>query len=97
MENEDTYERVSGSSLGGGLLIFHQINLTGTFWGLCRLLTDITDFDQVREMSKKGWIFYFSQYLRITGDNTHVDLMVGDIYGCDYDALGLKSDVIASR
>lgn len=72
VENEDTYERVSGSSLGGG-----------TFWGLCRLLTDITDFDQVREMSKKG-------------DNTHVDLMVGDIYGCDYDALGLKSDVIAS-
>jgi len=72
VENENSFERVSGSSLGGG-----------TFWGLCKMLTDIKSFDEVKEMSKKG-------------DNANVDLLVGDIYGCDYDSLGLKADVIAS-
>ena len=37
------YERVSGSSLGGG-----------TFWGLCRLLTRCSSFDEMLELSSRG-------------------------------------------
>lgn len=37
------HSRVSGSSLGGG-----------TFWGLARLLTGCTTFDQVLELSAAG-------------------------------------------
>ncbi len=40
---DNAYERVSGSSIGGG-----------TFWGLCRLLTGVTDFDEMLEFSKQG-------------------------------------------
>ena len=31
-----------------------------------------------------------------TGDNSEVDVTVGDIYGCNYAAIGLKKDLIAS-
>mgnify|MGYP002785158320 CR=1 FL=1 len=37
------YERVSGSSIGGG-----------TFWGLCRLLTQTRDFDEMLDLSTQG-------------------------------------------
>lgn len=37
------FERVSGSSLGGG-----------TFWGLARMLLDCSTFDQVIELTKEG-------------------------------------------
>jgi len=63
---------VSGSSLGGG-----------TFWGLCRMLTNVASFEEVKELVSQG-------------DNTHTDLLVGDIYGGDYEELGLKADVVAS-
>lgn len=43
VEGEGQYERVSGSSLGGG-----------TFWGLCRLLTKVKNFDEMLELSMKG-------------------------------------------
>jgi len=72
VDNENKFERVSGSSIGGG-----------TFWGLCKLLTNVKNWEEIRELSKKG-------------DNKGVDLLVGDIYGCDYDLIGLKADVIAS-
>mmetsp|Transcript_3067 Transcript_3067/g.6143 ORF Transcript_3067/g.6143 Transcript_3067/m.6143 type:complete len:446 (+) Transcript_3067:238-1575(+) len=38
-----TFQRVSGSSLGGG-----------TFWGLCSVLTNCKTFSEVIELSKKG-------------------------------------------
>jgi len=69
------FQRVSGSSLGGG-----------TFWGLCRLLTNEKSYDEVKELSMKG-------------HSENVDLLVGDIYGDNfeaYKALGLSPDVIAS-
>jgi type II pantothenate kinase len=31
-----------------------------------------------------------------SGDNTSVDMLVGDIYGSDYSKIGLKSSTIAS-
>ncbi|KAG5718691.1 Pantothenate kinase 2 [Termitomyces sp. T112] len=71
--NEDgTFERVSGTSVGGG-----------TLWGLLSLLTPATTFDEMLAFSDRG-------------DNAHVDMLVGDIYGQDYSKLGLKSTTIAS-
>ena len=57
----------------------------GTFWGLCRLLTGARSFDEMLELSSRG-------------DNTKVDMLVGDIYGKDrdYSAIGLAASTIAS-
>jgi type II pantothenate kinase len=43
VSGDGKFERVSGSSLGGG-----------TFWGLCRLLTKCRGFDEMLELSAKG-------------------------------------------
>ena len=67
-----TYQRVGGTSLGGG-----------TLWGLLSLLTGARTFDEMLSMAEKG-------------DNTKVDMLVGDIYGTDYGKIGLKSSTIAS-
>ncbi len=66
------YERVGGTSLGGG-----------TLWGLLSLLTGATTFAEMLRMAERG-------------DNTTVDMLVGDIYGTDYGKIGLKSSTIAS-
>lgn len=69
------HERVSGSTIGGG-----------TYWGLCRLLTDVENFPDALALAERG-------------DPSKVDMMVGDIYGNESDALeklGLASDVVAS-
>jgi pantothenate kinase len=69
------YERISGSTIGGG-----------TYWGLIRLLTDVEDFDDVMRLAARG-------------DPSKVDMMVGDIYGQNSDALeklGLPANVVAS-
>ena len=58
----------------------------GTFWGLMRLLTDVENFEEAMKLAEKG-------------DPTKVDMMVGDIYGEDSDALeklGLAADIVAS-
>ncbi|KAJ9088272.1 hypothetical protein DSO57_1024739 [Entomophthora muscae] len=67
------FERVSGTSLGGG-----------TFLGLASLLTgEGKSFDEILELSKRG-------------QNSSVDMFVGDIYGQDYNKIGLKATAIAS-
>jgi len=66
------YERVGGTSLGGG-----------TLWGLLSLLTGARTFDEMLDLSSRG-------------DNSKVDMLVGDIYGTDYGKIGLKSTTIAS-
>ncbi|KAI9785655.1 MAG: hypothetical protein M1816_008278 [Peltula sp. TS41687] len=66
------FERIGGTSLGGG-----------TFWGLLSLLTGARTFDDMLAMADRG-------------DNTTVDMLVGDIYGTDYTKIGLKSTTIAS-
>lgn len=66
------YERIGGTSLGGG-----------TLWGLLSLLTGARNFDDMLRLAEKG-------------DNTAVDMLVGDIYGTDYNKIGLKSTTIAS-
>jgi len=71
--DSDGFERVGGTNIGGG-----------TFWGLCRLLTGLKDFDQMLACSAEG-------------DNSKVDMLVGDIYGGrDYEKVGLSSSTIAS-
>ena len=67
-----SYQRVGGTSLGGG-----------TLWGLLSLLTGARSFDDMLSQAEDG-------------DNTNVDMLVGDIYGQDYGKIGLKSTTIAS-
>ncbi|KAJ7558584.1 hypothetical protein O6H91_04G047400 [Diphasiastrum complanatum] len=56
----------------------------GTFWGLGRLLTKCRNFDEILDLSQKG-------------DNSAVDMLVGDIYGgLDYSKIGLSASTIAS-
>ncbi|KAI9819239.1 MAG: hypothetical protein M1827_007395 [Pycnora praestabilis] len=66
------FQRIGGTSLGGG-----------TLWGLLSLLTGARTFDEMLGMADRG-------------DNTEVDMLVGDIYGTDYTKIGLKSTTIAS-
>lgn len=66
------FQRVGGTSLGGG-----------TLWGLLSLLTGARTFDEMLHNAAAG-------------DNSHVDMLVGDIYGTDYGKIGLKSTTIAS-
>jgi type II pantothenate kinase len=66
------FERVGGTSLGGG-----------TLWGLLSLLTGARTFDDMLRLAENG-------------DNSTVDLLVGDIYGQAYNKIGLKSTHIAS-
>lgn len=65
-------ERVSGTALGGG-----------SFWGLCKLLTDVGNFDELIDLVGNGCA-------------ANVDLLVGDIYGRNYSSIGLSSDLSAS-
>ncbi len=68
------YQRIGGTSLGGG-----------TLWGLLSLLTGARTFDDMLAMADKG-------------DNTEIDLLVGDIYGegMGYEKIGLSEKTIAS-
>ncbi|KAI4458103.1 pantothenate kinase [Holotrichia oblita] len=55
----------------------------GTFLGLCCLLTGCNTFEEAIELATGG-------------DNTHVDKLVRDIYGGDYERFGLPGDLVAS-
>ncbi|EGC35817.1 hypothetical protein DICPUDRAFT_54979 [Dictyostelium purpureum] len=72
VDSPTSFQRVDGTSLGGG-----------TFFGLCSLLTGVTDYDEMLELTRNG-------------ESNTVDLVVGDIYGTDYSKIGLSSDTIAS-
>ncbi|KAL9664102.1 hypothetical protein QQ045_019499 [Rhodiola kirilowii] len=73
VDGDGIFERVSGTSVGGG-----------TFWGMGKLLTQCSSFDDLLEMSHKG-------------NNRVIDMLVGDIYGgTDYAKVGLTSTTIAS-
>ena len=66
------FRRAGGSSVGGS-----------TFWGLVRLLTSCSTFDEVIRLTD-------------TGSSDNVDMLVGDIYGGHCSSVGLKSNVIAA-
>ncbi|KAM0873777.1 hypothetical protein ACQ4PT_037848 [Festuca glaucescens] len=56
----------------------------GTYWGLGRLMTECKSFDELLELSQRG-------------DNSTIDMLVGDIYGgLDYSKIGLSASTIAS-
>ena len=55
----------------------------GTLWGLLSLITGAKTFDEMLEMAQRG-------------DNTAVDMLVGDIYGMGYNRIGLRASNIAS-
>lgn len=54
----------------------------GTFWGLGSLMTKAKSFDELLELAENG-------------DHRSVDMLVKDIYGGNYNAMGLTSDLIA--
>ena len=56
----------------------------GTFHGLCALLTGTNSFEEAIALAEKG-------------DSTRVDKLVRDIYGGDYEQLGLAGNIVASR
>ncbi|KAJ3366982.1 hypothetical protein GGF32_000043 [Allomyces javanicus] len=62
----------------------------GTYWGLMSMIAGA--------QNPNGATPSFDDMLQLstTGDNTHVDMLVGDIYGMDYGKIGLKSTTIAS-
>ncbi|GMI03483.1 hypothetical protein TrVE_jg11856 [Triparma verrucosa] len=69
------FERVTGSTIGGG-----------TYWGLCRLLTDCETFSDVLQLAEMG-------------DSGKVDMLVKDIYGTNPEALRklkLPGNIVAS-
>ena len=66
------FERVGGTSLGGG-----------TFLGLCRALTGCDSFEEALLLAERG-------------HSSAVDLLVGDIYGGDYEQLGLAKENVAA-
>lgn len=55
----------------------------GTLWGLLSLITGAKTYDQMLNWAQEG-------------DNSQVDMLVGDIYGTGYNKIGLKSSSIAS-
>lgn len=67
------FERVSGTSIGGG-----------TYWGLCRLFTRCSTFEEVLDLAE-------------IGNNAEVDMLVSDIYGGNYDQMNLKGSMVASN
>ena len=70
------FRRVSGSAIGGG-----------TFWGLCRLITNATTWEEIDELTRVDG----------PGDAAVVDLLVRDIYGRDTALPGnLRPDTLAS-
>lgn len=54
----------------------------GTLWGLLSLLTEAKDYNEMLEMALRG-------------NNDNIDLLVGDIYGSNYNKIGLKLSHIA--
>ena len=66
------FERCGGTAMGGA-----------TFWGMARLITDATTFEEAMELCRAG-------------DADRVDKLVKDIYGGDYTKVGLKGEVTAS-
>eukprot|EP00798_Chlamydomonas_sp_ICE-L_P004401 gene4401-14526_t len=77
---DSQFERVSGSSLGGG-----------TFWGLSRLLTKRKDFDDMLELSMVG--DNASVDMLVASVDMLVGDIYG---GRDYGAIGLSATTIAS-
>jgi type II pantothenate kinase len=92
IDEDGKFERVSGTSLGGG-----------TLWGILSLLTPATSFDGKPSCDPSDCFVFVSNAFSAEmlafsekGDNSTVDMLVGDIYGQDYGRLGLKSTTIAS-
>lgn len=79
VEGDGKFDRVSGSTLGGG-----------TFWGLCRLLTGCRNFDEMLELSARGDnAKVVSHFLKMTKDRnfslcTSITIRVFVSYG-NYD------------
>ena len=70
--SENICERLGGCPMGGG-----------TFFGLARLLTGGSSFEETLKQASEG-------------NKANVDMLVKDIYGGDYTKFNLKGNVVAS-
>ena len=70
--SENICERLGGCPMGGG-----------TFFGLARLLTGDSSFEETLKQASEG-------------NKANVDMLVKDIYGGDYTKFNLKGNVVAS-
>ncbi len=74
VNNYGSYERVSGTMIGGGTLL-----------GLANLLTGVNDFDQIIELSKKGDNRKVDMLVKdIYGDNSPFKELSGDILASSF-------------
>uniref|UniRef100_A0A7S4D8P4 pantothenate kinase n=1 Tax=Heterosigma akashiwo TaxID=2829 RepID=A0A7S4D8P4_HETAK len=84
VEGPGRYERVSGSSVGGG-----------TFYGLARALL-AGGAPGAPAGAAAAFGYEDALGLARRGDSRNVDMLVGDIYGSGYDRFELSSDTVAS-
>jgi pantothenate kinase len=74
VNNFSSYERVSGTMIGGGTLL-----------GLSNLLTGINDFDSIIEMSKKGDHTKVDMLVKdIYGQNSPIKGLHGDLLASSF-------------
>jgi pantothenate kinase len=88
VRGKSQFERASGSRyFSFCTMIFNGVFFSiggGFFAGLCCMLCKCETFEEAIELAARG-------------DNKNVDKLVRDIYGGDYDSVGLPGDTVAAR
>jgi pantothenate kinase len=83
VNNYSSYERVSGTMIGGGTLL-----------GLANLLTGINNFDNILELSKKGDYSKVDMLVKdIYGDNSPLKGLSGDLLASSFAKVAYDHDI----
>eukprot|EP01031_Cornospumella_fuschlensis_P041175 gene41175-50241_t len=75
------YERVSGTSLGGG-----------TYWGLCRLLTRCATYDQVLDLAESGDAGTVDMLVKDIYGGDYGSMLSGSMVASSFGKLVMKED-----
>lgn len=75
------FERVSGSSVGGG-----------TFWGLCRLLTKVASFDEALTLAEKGDAGTVDMLVKDIYGGDYDGLLSGSLVAASFGKLVMKEN-----
>jgi len=82
VNNYNSFERVSGTMIGGGTLL-----------GLANLLTGINDFDTILEVSKKGDNNKIDMLVKdIYGENSPFKELKGDLLASSFAKVAFDND-----
>lgn len=83
VNNYSSYERVSGTMIGGGTLL-----------GLANLLTGVNNFDNILELSKKGDNSKVDMLVKdIYGDNSPLKGLSGDLLASSFTKVAYDHDI----